>query len=97
MPIYDNIVFSEDAQKNFDAVILNIKHRFGAKVAERVMNDIFEVIHHAKIYPQLGKTYRDDIRFLIVRKRTIMFYKSNGKSMIIINFFDTRQNWMLLL
>lgn len=91
------VTFTDEANKNLINLLKGIKKRFDLKVATRVKDDIKKTINHARIYPQLGKIYRDDIRFLIIRGKTIMFYRSDGKSILIITFFDARQNWMKLL
>ena len=87
------LIFTEEAEKNLKNILDSISNRFGVLVRNRVLEEFEGIISHALIYPELGKIYRDDIRYIILRKKSIMFYIHDGKKMLIIAFFDTRQNW----
>ena len=91
------LIFTEEAEKNLILILNQIENRFGKNVRDRVLKDIEKIIMNAKFHPELGKRYRDDIRYIILRKRSLMFYKNDGKTMLVIAFFDTRENWFELL
>ena len=67
---------------------------FGKKSADKFLNETFSLIKHASYYPELGKLYRDNIRFLIVNRKTIVFYRHDKKTMYVIAVFLAKENWL---
>ena len=53
---------------------------FGKKSADKFLNETFSLIKHASYYPGLGKLYRDNIRYLVVNRKTIVFYRHDKKN-----------------
>ena len=90
-------VFTEQAEINLNRLISDIESRFDRKVAHQVLLKVKDVIRNLSIYPELGKRYRDEIRFVVVSSKTILLYSVKNDSVIILDFFDSRQNWMELL
>ena len=88
------IIFSNNAIRKLDQLLSEIGERFGDNIKIRVKNEILSTIKHASYFKELGKTYRDDIRFLIVKKRTIIFYRHEKEKMYVISIFLTNENWL---
>jgi len=67
---------------------------FGKKSADKFLNETFSLIKHASYYPELGKIYRDNIRYLIVNRKTIVFYRYNKKTTYVDAVHLAKENWL---
>jgi plasmid stabilization system protein ParE len=89
-----NIVISKEASDKIDDIYSSILERFNKKVADKFLNETFDIIKHASYYIGLGKKYRDNIRFQIVKKRTLVFYRCEEQTMFVIVVHLAKENWL---
>jgi len=90
----NNIIISNESSEKIDDIHSNIMERFGQKVADKFLKETFKLIKHASYYPELGKIYRDNIRFLIVNRKTLVFYRHDKKTMYVIAVYLAKENWL---
>lgn len=90
----NNIIISKEASDKIDDIYSSILERFNKKVADKFLNETFSIIKHASYYPEVGKKYRDNIRFLIVKKRTLVFYRYEKETMFVIAVHLAKENWL---
>ena len=71
---------------------LEINH--SSKTAEKFVNSVFDKIAVLKKYPLIGRKApkRKTIRFVRVDKHRRLYYRLNGRQLIISSIFDTRQH-----
>ena len=93
----NEVIFTESAEVNLATLYNGIKFRFESGAANKFKKEVEDLLFRISMYSDLGKVYRDDIRYLILRKKTIIFYKKSDKKIVVIAIFDTRQNWMELI
>lgn len=90
----NNIIISNESSEKIDDIYSYILKKFGEKSANKFLEEIFSVIKHASYYPELGKIYRDNIHFLIVNKKTLVFYRHEKKTMYVIAVYLAKENWL---
>ena len=93
----DNVYFTDTAAKSMQKILARIEKIFGIKAANNAREEIKKTLWMVVLNPKIGKVYREDMRFVIIRSRTIAFYKKVGEKITVIAVFDARQNWMELL
>ena len=90
----NKIIVSKESSDKIDDIYSSIMERFGKKSADKFLNETFSLIKHASYYPGLGKLYRDNIRYLIVNRKTIVFYRHDKKTMYVIAVYLAKENWL---
>ena len=90
----NNIIISKESSEKIEDIHSSIMERFGKKVADKFLEETFTLIKHASHYPELGKIYRDTIRFLIVNRKTLVFYRHDKKTMYVIAVHLAKENWL---
>jgi len=88
------IVYSKSVELKLDSIALQIEDRYGLSASNNFLKEFFKMIRHASRFPDLWKIYREDIRFLIIKKMTLIFYKHDGPTMYVVAVFLARENWM---
>lgn len=80
------------AEKNYDAIRRYIRKEWGEKTVEEFVRKTDELLHLLKAYPGIGQIEKDDIRGLQLTPQTRILYRTKGPKIIILAFFDVRQN-----
>lgn len=80
------------AEKNYDAIRRYIRKEWGEKTVEEFVRKTDELFHLLKAYPGIGQIEKDDIRGLQLTPQTRILYRTKGPKIIILAFFDVRQN-----
>jgi plasmid stabilization system protein ParE len=80
------------AQQNFDSIIDYIKQKWGEKTAVEFVQKTDEFFKLLKNYPLMGQVEKNDIRGFQLSPQTRMLYRIRDEKIIILAFFDVRQN-----
>jgi len=88
------IEWSKRADKSFDRIIDFLQAEWGDQVVKAFVKKIYDFLEILAEFPEIGSIQVQErgIRGFTVIKQVIVFYKIQGKSIILIDFFDTRQN-----
>ena len=88
------IYWSKSADKKFDKIITYLEEEWGETVTTAFVKKVYDFLDILVEFPEIGSlehTERNIRGFVIVRQLTL-FYKIQGDSIILLNFFDNRQN-----
>ena len=80
------------AEQNFEAIIDYLKHKWGENTAAQFVQKADEIFKLLKNFPTMGQVEKDDIRGFQLTKQTRILYRIKGEKIIILAFFDVRQN-----
>jgi len=80
------------AERNFDSIVDYIKHKWGEKTAKEFVQKVDEIFKLLKDYPLMGQVENNDIRGFQLSRQTRIFYRIRDNKIIILSFFDVRQD-----
>jgi len=63
------IIFSKSVELKLDSIALQIEDRYGLSARNNFLKEFFKMIRHTACFPDLEKIYREDICFLIIKKK----------------------------
>lgn len=88
------IFLTRRAEKNFRSIKEYITNKWGDKVAEAFEQKTIDFLDLLGDFPEIGvvEVIEKQIRGFQLTKQTIVFYRIKGDRIIILNFFDVRQN-----
>jgi plasmid stabilization system protein ParE len=88
------IFWSKRADNKFDKIPDYLSAEWGDRVTSAFVKKVYDFLDVLVEFPEIGtiEHVERNIRgFVLVRQITI-FYKVSGNSIILLNFFDNRQN-----
>lgn len=80
------------AEKNFDQIVDYLTTKWGETTAKQFIKKTDSVIKLLKDYPSMGPVESGVIRGFQLSKQTRILYRVKKKQLIILAFFDVRQN-----
>jgi len=80
------------AEKNFDQIVDYLTTKWGETTAKQFIKKTDSVIKLLKDYPSMGPVESGEIRGFQLSKQTRILYRVKKKQLIILAFFDVRQN-----
>ena len=84
--------WTDEAQETFDGIVELIDQKWGYKSAVEFVSNVQRVIHLISVQPYMFKEVSiPDCRQVVVTKQTSMFYTIRNDSIIILFFYDNRQ------
>jgi plasmid stabilization system protein ParE len=88
------IVWSKRASLKFDQMVLYLSEEWGEKSAGKFINLVFNFLEILSEYPQIGSVENKskNIRGFTIDKHVNVYYRIKGDSIMLILFFDNRQN-----
>ena len=88
------IEWSKRADKSFDRIIDFLQVEWGDQVVKTFVKKTYDFLEILSEFPEIGSIQVQErgIRGFTLIKQVIVFYKIHGKLIILIDFFDTRQN-----
>jgi plasmid stabilization system protein ParE len=88
------IYWSKKADKKFDEIIGFLEEEWGESVSRAFVKKVYEFLDILAEFPEIGSLQHEErnIRGFVVVKQLTIFYKITGEKIIILNFFDNRQN-----
>lgn len=89
------IIFSNQAAEKLTSILNDVKTRFGNESKEKLKKAFQKTIISALLFPEIGKKYNERLRFLILKKKTLLFYRFENVVMYIVAVYSAKENWML--
>lgn len=88
------IEWSKRADKSFDRIIDFLHAEWGDQVVKAFVKKTYDFLDILVEFPEIGSMQVQEkrIRGFTLIKQVIVFYKVKGNSIILIDFFDTRQD-----
>jgi plasmid stabilization system protein ParE len=88
------IFLTKRAEKNFRSIKEYIVNEWGERVAEAFEAKTADFLDLLEDFPELGviEVVEKQIRGFQLTKQTRVFYRIKGERIIILTFFDVRQN-----
>ncbi len=80
------------AEQNFDSIVNYIKQNFGEQTAKEFIYKADEIFGLLKDFPLMGQVESNDIRGFQLSRQTRILYRVRNNKIIILAFFDVRQN-----
>ena len=88
------IQWTSRADKKFDLILDYLLVEWNQKITVSFVRNVYDIIDILAEYPEIGTLENPEkgIRGLTIVKQVDIFYKVNGDQLIILNFFDNRQD-----
>ena len=88
------IRWSKQAENKFDSIIEYLESEWGEKVTQAFVRRTFEFLDLLQDFPEIGSVENQEkqIRGFVIIKQLTVFYKIKRNSIVILNFYDNRQN-----
>ena len=86
------VLVTARAEKSFDSIVGYIKDKWGDRTAKQFILKTDEIFKLLKSYPTMGQIEHGDIRGFRLSRQTRLLYRIKNKKIIILAFFDQRQN-----
>lgn len=80
------------AERNFDSIVEYIKQKWGERTAKEFVQKVDEIFKLLQAYPLMGQVESNDIRGFQLSRQTRIFYRIRDNKIIILSFFDVRQD-----
>ena len=89
-----DIYWTKRADKKFDKIIEYLHSEWGDKVAAIFVRNVYDFLDILIEFPEIGTLENRDkgIRGFTIVKQINLFYRISGGKIILLNFFDNRQN-----
>ena len=88
------IKWSKRADKNFDQILEHLESDWGVTVVKAFVRKVYDFLDILSEFPEIGVMQLPEkgIRGFSLTKQIKVFYKIKTKSIILLVFFDNRQN-----
>jgi len=88
------LYWSKRADKKFDTILEYLLLEWGESITKSFVKEIYDFLDILSEFPEIGTIENKEkgIRGFTVIKQIDLYYKIEGSKIIIINFFDNRQN-----
>ncbi|WP_333820268.1 type II toxin-antitoxin system RelE/ParE family toxin [Ohtaekwangia sp.] len=80
------------AEKNYASIKNYIKDEWGEKTASEFILKTEEFFELLRKYPAIGQIEKNDIRGFQLSSQTRVLYRTKEDKIIVLAFFDVRQN-----
>ena len=88
------IYWSKRADKKFDNILEYLQEEWGEKVTGAFVKKVYDFLDVLVDFPEIGtmENKQRNIRGFVIVKQITLFYKIKNHKIILLNFFDNRQN-----
>ncbi len=88
------IYFTPTAQKKLELIWNYLKVEFGEKAAHTFQEKTSKFLNTVSEFPEIGisEVPEKNIRSYLITSKTRVFYRIKGSRILILTFFDVRQN-----
>lgn len=88
------IYWSKRADNKFDKIISYIDEEWGEVVARAFVKKVYDFLDILVEFPEIGSVEHAEreIRGFVIVKQLTLFYKIKEDKIILLSFFDNRQN-----
>ena len=89
-----DIEWSKRTDNSFDQIINFLNTEWGDQVVKAFVKKTYDFLEILAEFPEIGalQVKESGIRGFTLIKQVIVFYKVKGNSVILLDFFDTRQD-----
>jgi plasmid stabilization system protein ParE len=90
------ILWSDEASKTFDNIVLFIENKWSEKQAEIFVKHIQKILTLISDHPYMYKaSINSNVRQAVISQQTSMFYEIHSNMITILFFWDNRQEPIL--
>ena len=88
------IRWTKRAKSNFNKILQYLELEYGENITSSFAIRAYGIIENLSEFPKMGsiEVKTKKIRGFLITKHNRMFYRFTKDELIILNFFDTRQN-----
>jgi plasmid stabilization system protein ParE len=88
------ILWSKRASNKFDKILEYLLEEWGERITGNFVKKVYNFLEILSEYPEIGTIENEEkgIRGFTVVKEIDLFYKVTKNRIILLNFFDNRQN-----
>jgi len=88
------IYWSKRADRKFDEIIEYLEIEWGEAVVSALIKKVYDFLDILVEFPEIGsiENIERNIRGFVIVKQLTLFYKIKNNEIILLNFFDNRQN-----
>jgi plasmid stabilization system protein ParE len=88
------IYWTRRADEKFDRILEYLSVEWGEKVTSAFVKKVYDFLDVLIDFPEIGslENVEKNIRGFVILKQITVFYKVTDNKIILLNFFDTRQN-----
>jgi len=90
----EKIIWHHKAKLQFDAIIQYLSNEWGETVAKNFVVRTYEILDTLNDFPELGSLENPEkqIRAFVISKHNTLFYRIDGKRIILLTFFNNRRH-----
>lgn len=88
------VYWSKRADYKFDKIISHINKEWGETVTRAFVKKVYDFLDILVEFPEIGSMEHPEreIRGFVIVKQLTLFYKIKQDKIILLNFYDNRQN-----
>ena len=88
------IKWSKRADKKFDKILEYLLVSWGERVTKNFVKKVYDFLDILSEFPEMGSIENKEkgIRGFTIAKQINIFYRIKGETIILLDFFDNRQN-----
>ncbi len=88
------LYWSTRADKKFDEIIEYVLQEWGETVTKAFVKKVYDFLDILIEFPEIGSIehVERNIRGFVIVKQLTVFYKIENDKIVLLNFFDNRQN-----
>jgi len=88
------IIWNRRASNSFNSIIKYLQEEWGDRVTRNFVVRIYEIIDLLAVNPEMGSIehFEKQIRGFVITKHNTLFYRIENERLILLNFFNNRQN-----
>jgi len=88
------IVWTKRASNKFNKICDYLFAEFGSNVTKAFMRKTFDFLDALEFFPEIGalQNKQKEIRGFVIVKHITVFYRIKNDEIILLDFFDTRQD-----
>jgi len=89
-----DIFWSKRADAKFDRILDYLRNEWGERVTIAFVKKVYDFLDLLIEFPEIGAIERPErnIRGFVLTSQITVFYKISDNKIILVNFFDNRQN-----
>jgi len=80
------------AERNFDSIVNYIEQKWGVNTTKEFIQKVDEIFKLLKNFPLMGQIENNDIRGFQLSPQTRILYRIRDNKIIVLSFFDVRQD-----
>lgn len=88
------IQWTKTAAQKFDLIQGYLLEEWGDRFAKAIVRDVYDFLDLAVEHPEIGSCQDKEkgIRAFVIIKQVTLFYRVHKSKIVLLNFFDNRQN-----